>query len=116
MALAARQVAHVKRWGYSDERPSISEGSASGFDPAAGAKDPYTNEKAALYAFVDHNLSNQGKDPSKWRPVNRKQQEEPRRVGSPPLTFEEYITKYPKGCFVCYWRNQVHDNDNNTCK
>ena len=37
-------------------------------------------------------------------------------VGSPPLTFKECITKYPKGCFVCYGRIQAHDHDQKTCK
>ena len=73
--------------------------------PAAGAKD----------SFVAHNLSNQGKDRSKWQPVNRKQQKEPRRVGSPALTLKEYITKYRKGCFVFYGRNQAHDHVHKTC-
>ena len=40
--------------------------------------------------------------PSKWQPVNRKQRKEPRRIGSPPLPFKEYIAKYPKECFVCF--------------
>ena len=110
MASAGRQGAHVEGCGYGDESPPDSE------EPDTGAKDSYTNEEAAVYAFVAHNVSNQGKDRSKWQPVNRKQRKEPRRVGPPPLTFKEYITKYPKGCFVCYGRNQAHDYDDKTCK
>ena len=116
VASAGREVAHVKGCGYGDERRPDFEGPASGCVSAAGAKDSCTNEEAAVYLFVAHNLSNQGKDRSKWQPVNRKQRKEPRRVGSPPLTFKEYITKYPKGCFVCYGRNQAHDHDHKTCK
>ena len=116
VASAGRLVAHVEGFGYGDERPTDSEGPASGSVSAAGAKDSYTNEEAAVYAFVAHNLSNQGRDRSKWQPVNRKQRMEPRRIGSPPLTFKEYITKYPKGCFVCYGRNQAHDHDHKMCK
>ena len=73
-------------------------------------------EEAAVYAFGAHNLSNQGKDRSKLQLVSRKPRKEPRRVGSPPPTFKQYITKYPKGCFAYYGRNQAHDNDHKTCK
>ena len=93
VASAGRQVAHLEPCGYGDERPPDSEGPAPGSTPATGAKDSYTNEEAAVYAFVAHNLSNQGKNRSKWQPVNRKQRKEPRRVGSPPLAFKEYINK-----------------------
>ena len=116
VASAGRQVAHVQKCGCGDERLPDSEGPASGSVSAAGANDSYTNEEAAVDAFVVHNLSNQGKDRSKWQLVNRKQRKEPRRIGSPPLTFNEYITKYPKGCFVCCGRDQAHDHDQKTCK
>ena len=100
-------MAHVEGCGYGDERSPGFKGPALGATSATGAMDSYTNAEAAVYAFVAHNLSNQGKDRSEWPPVNRKQQKEPRRVGSPPLTSREYITKYPKGCFVSYGRNQL---------
>ena len=116
LASAERQVADVEGYRYGDERPPDSEGPASGSVPVAGAKDSYTNEEAVVYTFLAHNLFNQGKDRSKWQPVNRKQRKEPQRVGSPPLTFKEYITKYRKRCFVCYGRNQAHDHDHKTCK
>ena len=94
----------------------IPRGLASGYTPDTGAKDPYTNDEAAVYGFVAQNLSNQGKDRSKWQPVNRNQRMEPRRVGSPAVSFKEYITKYPKGYFVCYGCNQAHDHDHKTCE
>ena len=58
VASAGHQVAHVEGCGYGDERRPDSEGPASSSVPAAGAKDSYTNEEAAVYAFVAHNLSN----------------------------------------------------------
>ena len=116
VASAGRQVAHVEGCGYGDERLPDSEGPASSSVPAAHAKDSYTNEEAAVYVFVAHNLSNQAKDRSKWHRVNRKQRKEPRRVELSPLTFKEYITKYPKGYFVCYGRSQAHNHDHKTCK
>ena len=45
-----------------------------------------------------------------------KQRKEQRRVGSTPLTFKEYITKYSKGCFLCSGRNQAHENYHKMCK
>ena len=113
---AGRQVAHIEGCCCDDARPPDSEGPATGSVPTAGAKGLYTNEEVAVYAFVAHNLSNQGRHRSKWQPVNRKQRKETRRVGSPPLTFKECITKYHKGCFVCYGRNQAHDHHHKTCK
>ena len=116
VASAGRQVAHVQGRGYGDERRPDSKGPASASVSATGVKDPYTTEDAVVDAFVAHSLPNQWKDPSKWQPVNRKQQKEPRRAGLPFLTFKEHITKYPKGYFVCYGRKQPHDHDNKTGK
>ena len=52
VASAGCQVAHVEGCCYADERPLDSEGHASGSICAAGAKDSYSNEEAAVYAFV----------------------------------------------------------------
>ena len=74
-----------------------------------------------MCAFTSHNLSTRGTDRSRWesKPRNRgakdREKREPRRVGSPPLTFGEYVKQHPQGCFVCYGRNREHLHDHRTC-
>ena len=72
----------------------------------------------AVCAFVANNLS-AGSNRGSWKPLQqgwkRKEKKEPRRIGDPPLSFEEFIRPHPQGCFVCYGRNKGFNHDHRTC-
>ena len=80
-------------------------------DEALDDDDDADDEPAetAVCAFVANNLntgSNRG---------SLKEKKEPRRMGDPPLSFEEFIRAHPQGCFVCYGRNKGFNHDHRTC-
>ena len=68
------------------------EGSGSGQDlwTATTRED---HEEAHFFAFVAHNMKEHGQDRSRWNrldPRVNKNCKEPRRIGTPPLSFREY--------------------------
>ena len=71
----------------------------------------------ALCAFVAHNGA--GSNRGSWKPLHpgwkKKEKRDPRRIGSPPLSFQEFIRAHPQGCFVCYGRKQGFNHDHRTC-
>ena len=73
--------------------------------------------EVAVYAFVAHNGA--GSNRGSWKPLQpgwkKKEKKEPRRIGSPPLSFGEFIQAHPQGCFVCYGRKQGFNHDHRTC-
>ena len=74
--------------------------------------------EVAICAFVAKNLS-AGSKPGNWKPLQqgwRKQEKrDPRRIGDPPLSFQEFIRAHPQGCFVCYGRKRGFNHDHRTC-
>ena len=73
--------------------------------------------EVAVCAFVAHNGA--GSNRGSWKPLQpggkKKEKKDPRRIGSPPLSFGEFIRAHPQGCFVCYGRRQGFDHDHRTC-
>ena len=73
--------------------------------------------QVAVCAFVAHNGA--GSNRGSWKPLQpgwkKKEKKDPRRIGSPPLSFGEFIRAHPQGCFVCYGRNQGFNHDHRTC-
>ena len=71
----------------------------------------------AVCALVAHNGA--GSNRGSWKPLQpgrkKKEKKDPRRIGSPPLSFEEFIGAHPQGCFVCYGRKQGFNHDHRTC-
>ena len=71
----------------------------------------------AVCAFVAHNGA--GSNPGSWKPLQpgwkKKEKKDPRRIGSPPLSFGEFIRAHPQGCFVCYGRKKGFNHDHRTC-
>ena len=71
----------------------------------------------AVCAFVAHN--GLGSNPGSWKPLQpgwkKKEKKDPRRIGSPPLSFGEFVRAHPQGCFVCYGRKQGFNHDHRTC-
>ena len=79
---------------------------------------PFDEEEAQLYAFVAAGLQH-SKDWKQWPPLPRKSKQgarkEARRVGKPPLSFREYVKKYPSGnCFVCCGMEKPHEHNHRT--
>ena len=72
----------------------------------------------AVRAFLANKL-NMGSNRGSWKPLQKgwkkKEKKEPRRMGDPPLSFEEFIRAHPQGCFVCYGRNKGFNHDHRTC-
>ena len=72
----------------------------------------------AVCAFVANNL-NTGSNRGSWKPLQqgwkKKEKNDPRRIGNPPLSFGEFIRAHPQGCFVCYGRKQGFNHDHRTC-
>ena len=59
-----------------------------------------------------------GQDRSRWNrlePRFNKNRKEPRRIGSPPLSFREYRSQHD-GCWVCYGKGNNHAHDHRHCK
>ena len=73
--------------------------------------------EVAVGAFVAHNGA--GSNRGSWKPLQpgwkKKEKKDPRRIGSPPLSFGEFIRAHPQGCFVCYGRKQGFNHDHRTC-
>ena len=106
----------------------VGEGSGgeAAMDPAgAGGDETLVNDdddnepaQVAVCAFVANNLSAGSKQGS-WKPLQpgskKKEKRDPRRIGSPPLSFREVIRAHPQGCFVCYGRKQGFNHDHRTC-
>ena len=73
--------------------------------------------EVAVCAFVAHNGA--GSNRGSWKPLQlgwkKKEKKDPRRIGSPPLSFGEFIRAHPQGCFVCYGRKQGFNHDHRTC-
>ena len=77
------------------------EGSGSGQDlwTATTQED---HEEAHFFAFVAHNMKENGQDRSRWNRLDprTKNRKEPGRIGTPPLSFREYRSQHT-GCWVC---------------
>ena len=71
----------------------------------------------AVCAFVAHNGA--GSNRGSWKPLQpgwkKKEKKDPRRIGSPPLSFGEFLRAHPQGCYVCYGRKQGFNHDHRTC-
>ena len=74
------------------------EGLGSGQDLWT-ATTPEDHEGAHFFAFVAHNMNENGQDRSRWNRLDprTKNRREPRRIGNPPLSFREYRSQHT-GC------------------
>ena len=92
------------------------EGSGSGQDLWT-AITPEDHEEAHLFAFVAHNMKENGQDRSRWNRLDprTKNRREPRRIGNPPLSFPKYRSQHT-GCWVCYGKGNSHAHDHRHCK
>ena len=95
---------------------SAEEGSGSRQDlwTATSRED---NEEAQFFAFVAHNMKENGQDRSRWNRLDprTKNHKEPRRIGNPPLSFQEYRSQHD-GCWVCYGKGNNRAHDHRHCK
>ena len=75
------------------------------------------HEEAHFFAFVAHNMKENGQDRSRWNRLDprTKNRTEPRRIGNPPLSFREYRSQHT-GCWVCYGKGNNHAHDHRHCK
>ena len=76
------------------------------------------HEEAHLFAFVAHNMKENGQDRSRWNRLdhrNKNRKQEPRRIGNPPLSFRVYRSQHT-GCWVCYGKGNNHAHDHRHCK
>ena len=92
------------------------EGSGSGQDLwTVTTKEDH--EEAHFFAFVAHNMKENGQDRSRWNRLDpgTKNRREPRRIGNPPLSFRKYRSQHT-GCWVCYGKGNNHANDHRHCK
>ena len=73
--------------------------------------------EVAVCAFVAHNGA--GSNRGSWKPLQpgwkKKEKKDPRRIGSPPLSFGEFIRAHPQGFLVCYGRKQGFNHDHRIC-
>ena len=92
------------------------EGSGSGQDLWT-ATTPEDHEEAHFFAFVAHNMKENGQDRSRWNRLDprTKNRREPRRIRNPPLSFREYRSQHT-GCWVCYGKGNNHAHDHRHCK
>ena len=74
-------------------------------------------EEAHFFAFVAHNMKENGQDRSRWNRLDprTKKRKEPRRIGNLPLSFREYRSQHD-GCWVCYGKGNNHAHDHQHCK
>ena len=106
---------------YVGEGPSgeaaIDPAGADGDETLVDDDDDDEPAEMAVCAFVAHNGA--GIDRGSWKPLQpgwkKKEKKDPRRIGSPPLSFGEFIRAHPQGCFVCYGRKQGFNHDHRTC-
>ena len=94
-----------------DTANSAEDGSGSGHDHWSRED----HEEAHFFAFVTHNVRDNGQDRSRWSRVGPKKGNEPRRIGNPPLSFREYRSQHD-GCWVCYGKGNNHAHDHRQCK
>ena len=104
---------HHQREVEGDTVGTAKEGSGSSQDLWTPTT-PEDHEEAHFFAFVAHNMKENGQDRSRWNrldPRNKNHKQEPRRIGNPPLSFREYRSQHT-GCWVCYgkWNNHAHDH------
>ena len=92
------------------------EGSGSGQDLWT-VTTPENHEEAHFFAFVAHNMKENGQDRSRWNRLDprTKNRKGPRRIGNPPLSFCEYRSQHT-GCWVCYGKGNNHAHDHRHCK
>ena len=92
------------------------EGSGSSQD-LSNATTREDHEEAHLFAFVAHNMKENGQDRSRWNRLDprTKNRKEPRRIRNPPLLFREYRSQHV-GCWVCYGKGNNHAHDHRHCK
>ena len=79
---------------------------------------PEDHEEAHFFAFVAHNMKENGQDrsrPNRLDPRNENRKQEPRRIGNPPLSFREYRSQHT-GCWVCYGKKNNNAHDHRHCK
>ena len=94
-----------------DTANSAEDGSESGQDHWTGSREDH--EEAHFFAFVAHNVRENGQDRSRWNQVGPSKK--PRRIGNPTLSFREYRSQYD-GCWVCYGKGNNHAHDHRQCK
>ena len=92
------------------------EGSGSGQDLWT-ATTRGDHEEASFFALVAHNMKEHGQDRCRWNCLDprTKGRKEPRRIGSPPLSFREYRSQLD-GCWVRYGKGNNHAHDHRHCK
>ena len=132
LKLNAKNEAHVQdrqghgRRGHREDRHqrevkgdtvgTAEEGGGSGQDLWA-ATTPEDREEAHFFAFLAHNMEENGQDRSRWNRLDprTKNRREPQRIGNPPLPFREYRSQHT-GCWVCYGKGNNHAHDHRHCK
>ena len=127
LKLNAKNEAHVQdrhghgQRGHREDRHhrEIQEDTANSAEDGSGSGQDHwsreDHEEAHFFAFVAHNVKNNGQDWSKWSQVGPKKGKEPRRIGNPPLSFREYRSQHD-GCWVCYGKGNNHAHDHRQCK
>ena len=73
------------------------------------------HEDAHLFAFWAHNTKAYRHDKGKWRKAPPRRGKEPRKIGSPQLSFTEYRGEHG-GCWVCYGKGRSDKHSHKTCK
>ena len=78
---------------------------------------PEDHEEAHFFAFVAHNMKENGLDRSRWNRLDprTKNRSEPRRIKNPPPSFRKYRSHHT-GCWVCYSKGNNHAHDHRHCK
>ena len=92
------------------------EGNGSGQDLWT-ATTPEDHEEAHFFAFVAHNMKENGQDRSRWNRLDpkTKNHREPRRIRNSLLSIREYRSQHT-GCWVCYGKGNNHAHDHRHCK
>ena len=127
LKLNARNEAHVQNRhgqghrGHREYRDHQVKGDKAGSaeDRTGSSEDDWTQEEQEeghFFAFVAHNMREQGQDRSRWNRLEsrfHKNRKEPRRIGNLPLSFREHRSQQG-GCWVCYreGNNDAHDHSN----
>ena len=109
LKLNAKNEAHVQdrhghgQRGHREDRhhQEIQEDTANSAEDGSGSGQVHwsreDHEEAHFFAFVAHNVRDNGQDWSRWSRVGPKKGQEPRRIGNPPLSFREYRRKVYSG-------------------
>ena len=126
LKLNAKNEAHVQdrhghgQRGHREDRHhrEIQEDTANSAEDGSGSgQDHWSREdhgEAHFFAFMAHNVKNNGQDRSRWSRAGPRGKE-PRRIGNPPLSFREYRSQHD-GCWVCYGKGNNHAHDHRQCK